>query len=394
MNVALFASAFYPHVGGVEELVRQLAHEYRHQGMGAVVLTNRWPRSLPRYEEYEGVPVYRLAMRVPEGSWKARLNYWMTWNGIRREVLNVLRKHDIDLLHVQCVSANGYYALLAKQALGLPLVVTAQGERTMDATGLYQRSWFMNQVLRRLLTEAEAVTACSQHTLDDIGGYFGKPLGTRGRVVYNGIRTADFEEGVPFSHPRPYILGIGRLVPQKGFDLLIKAFAQAKPDRYDLLITGEGTERESLEALTKRLGIERRVQFMGRADRPTTVALFRGCDFFVLPSRQEPFGIVNLEAMAAGKAVIASRVGGVPEIVIDGETGLLVPGGDIGALSAAIAHLTADAALRQRMGMAALSRVRDFTWSAIANQYIDIYNHVHDGTDMPKAADFMKRQVL
>ena len=74
MNIAIFASAFYPHVGGVEELCRQLAHANRRSGAGTVVLTNRWPRTLVEFEEHEGFPVYRVAMRVPDGSWKARLN--------------------------------------------------------------------------------------------------------------------------------------------------------------------------------------------------------------------------------------------------------------------------------------------------------------------------------
>ena len=75
MNIAIFASAFYPHVGGVEELVRQLAHEYKRRGLGVIVLTHRWPRSLPVFEEFEGIPIYRLAMRVPEGGAKEQTLY-------------------------------------------------------------------------------------------------------------------------------------------------------------------------------------------------------------------------------------------------------------------------------------------------------------------------------
>ena len=75
MNIALFASAFHPHIGGVEELVRQLAHAYHREGHGAIVVTNRWPPGLPEFEEYEGIPVYRLAMRTPGGSLRERAKY-------------------------------------------------------------------------------------------------------------------------------------------------------------------------------------------------------------------------------------------------------------------------------------------------------------------------------
>jgi glycogen(starch) synthase len=373
MNIAIFASAFYPHVGGVEELCRQLAHAYRAAGHECIILTNRWPRSLPEFEEYEGIPVYRLAMRVPEGSLKARANYRLTHNSIRREMLSILRRHKIDVLHVQCVSSNGFYALLAKRELGLPLVVSTQGERTMDAGRLYEKSPFANRILRELLKEADAISACSENTLNDLAEWYGSDFGDRSRVIYNGIRLADFDAALKFEHRRPYILGIGRLVPQKGFDVLIRAFAHAGIESHDLVIAGEGAERGALEALVAETGIGGRVRFLGRADRAQIVALFCGCEFFVLPSRMEPLGIVNLEAMAAGRAVIASRVGGVPEIVQDGETGLLVPAEDIPALATAIQRLALDHGLRERLGVAGRGRVKSFDWEAIAEKYLELY---------------------
>jgi len=381
MNVAIFASAFYPHMGGVEELVRQLAHSYQAMGVNPIILTNRWPRSLPAFEEYEGIPTYRLALRTPETSFKSKVSYALTHHAIRKQVAAIVAKHKIDVMHVQCVSCNGYYALLAKRETGLPLVVTAQGERTMDATGLYQRSTFMNNVLRALLEEADQITACSRATLTDLEQYFGKPFGTRARVVLNGISLNDFGDVPGYQHPRPYILGIGRMVRQKGFDILLQAFAEGgeKLVGYDLLLAGDGVERSTLEKLSASLGLEKRVQFLGRADRMLAVRLFKGCAWFVLPSRHEPLGIVNLEAMAAGKAVIASDTGGVPEVVADGETGSLFPPENVGALSAAMCKLAADPQLLARYATAGAQRVRDFTWPVIAEQYIEIYRRASAG---------------
>jgi glycogen(starch) synthase len=373
MNVAIFASAFHPSLGGVEELVRQLAHEYRRQGIRTIVLVNRWPRTLPAAEMIEGIPVYRLSMRMPEYNFRVRLNYALGYLPARTRMLRILRRHKIDLLHVQCVSVNGHYASIAARALGLPLVVTSQGERTMDAEHVFEKSPFLNSVLRRLLAKADLITACSRETLEDLERYSQSSFGARGTVIYNGICTADFNGAEPYQHPQPYILGIGRLVRQKGFDVLIEAFAASGIDSHDLLLAGEGAERLELRRLTRRLQIEKRVQFLGRADRATVVALFRGCAFFVLPSRQEPMGIVNLEAMAAGKAVIASRTGGVPEIVADGETGLLLPPGNVESLAAAMRRLTADAPLRERLGAAGRERVRRYTWEAVASSYRQIY---------------------
>jgi glycosyltransferase involved in cell wall biosynthesis len=249
----------------------------------------------------------------------------------------------------------------------------------MDAERVYEKSPFLNSVMRRLLAEADWVTACSRDVLEDLERYSGAKFGQRGAVIYNGVRLEDFQGVEPLRRARPYILGIGRHVHQKGFDVLIEAFAAAGLGSYDLVLAGDGPERNELEALAQKLLPDGRVNFLGRADRSKAVALFRGCSFFVLPSRQEPQGIVNLEAMAAGKAVIASRTGGVPEIVADGETGLLVPPGDVGALAGALRRLAGDEALRERLAAGGEERVRRFTWEAVAAAYRKIYEGVLAG---------------
>lgn len=374
MNIAIFASAFYPHFGGVEELVRQLAHQYRTKGHSVIILTNRWPRDLPESEEYEGLPIYRLAMRVPEGSAKARLSYQMTHTKIVQQMLGILKKHDIQMLHVQCISSNGYYALLAKRALCLPLVVTAQGELTMDAGQIYQRSAFMNATLKTLLQEADAVTGCSAKTLRDVEEHAGISTGARGRAIFNGANLDDFTQAEAYAHPRPYILGIGRVVPQKGFDVLIKAYAQVNPVSHDLIIAGDGTERETLEQLADSLGLQERVHFVGRADRPKAVALFNGASFVALPSRaDEGLPVVSVEAMAAGKAIAATHVGGVPESILDGENGLIVPRENVGVLAQALTRLVSDPELRERFGHAGRQRAQQFAWPVIADQYLSVY---------------------
>lgn len=376
MNIAIFASAFYPHVGGVEELCRQLSLELMRKGHRVIILTNRWPRSLPEYEEVDGIPVYRLPFRVPDGSVKAHLSYHLTHQQICRQMLGILRKHAMDVLHVQCISSNGYYAMLAKQALGLPLVVTAQGELTMDATGLYQRSGYMRRTLRQILNVADAITACSRATLQELEEWYATPFGQRGCVIPNGIRLADFEDERPLEERRPFILGIGRMVPQKGFDLLVEGFKRAGIADMHLVVAGDGPELAVLKELAAASGLNGRVHFPGKADRQTAAALFRECVFFVLPSRHEPFGIVNLEAMAAGKAVLATRVGGVPEVVLDGETGILVPPEDVDALAEGIRRLAGDPALRERLGAAGRERARLFSWDAVTERYLEVYGKV------------------
>jgi glycosyltransferase involved in cell wall biosynthesis len=204
--------------------------------------------------------------------------------------------------------------------------------------------------------------------------FWGEPFGARASVIYNGIDLADFDGVAPHSEEEPYILGIGRLVPQKGFDLLVRAFASANIRGWKLLIAGEGPERDMLEKLIGDLGLQERVRLVGRADRATAVALFQGCELFALPSRMEPLGIVNLEAMAAGKPVVAARVGGVPEIVREGETGVLFPPGDECALAAALVGFASNRELREKFGAAGRCVVNQFTWPVIAGRYAAIYS--------------------
>ncbi|HLK58714.1 MAG TPA: glycosyltransferase family 4 protein [Chthonomonadaceae bacterium] len=377
MKAALFASAFHPHVGGVEEVTRQLAHRQRLAGDSPLIVTNLWPKDLPEAEEFEGLPIRRYNFRVPERHWKQWGGAWLYGPGTLRRLCSDLKTHGADLIHVHCVSSNAYYALRARKRLGLPLVVTLHSELTMDATGLFQRSAFAQSLLRTILAEADAITGVSAKTLADAEAFWGKPFGTRARVIYNGVPLEEFAACATYRHEKPYILAIGRLVTQKGFDILLRAFAEADLRDYDLLIAGDGAEREALEGLAACLGQERSVHFLGRSDRAQTLALFKGCEYVVVPSRtDEGLPMVTMESIAAGKPVIASQVGGIPESISDGVNGLLVPKEDVAALSEALQKLAHDTKFRERLGSGAKERAEAFAWSDIAAQYAEVYAKV------------------
>ena len=377
MKIALFPSAFHPNLGGVEELTRQLAHALRRRAHQVAIITQRWPRDLPEYEEFEGLPVHRMAFAGAPQGWNAgALKARAQWNNRRRaaeiETARIVAESDADIVHIQCAGPNAYYAHHAARALKLPLVLSAQGELTMDATGLYQKSGWMRGVLRDVLRDAAQITACSRDSLNDIEN-FAQPLSLdgRSRVIYNGISLADFAAAPDAATPpRPYVFAMGRFVRQKGFDVLIEAWKRTELDEFDLIIAGAGPEKVALEALATDAP---NVHFWGRAQRADVVRLLRGCAWFVLPSRVEPQGIVNLEAMAAGCAVVASRTGGVPEIVLSGQTGVLVEPNNIEALASALKEMAAQPARRAALGAAGLKRAQSFDWDAIAAQYETVY---------------------
>ena len=341
------------------------------------MVTNRWPRDLPTSESFEGIPVFRVPLRTPGAGLKSELTFRLTSRLLERKVATILREERTNLVHVQCVGPNAYYARLAAKRLRLPLVVSLQGELSMDATHLFERSGFARQTLRVALKEADFITACSQQTLAESEIFSGSPFRVESKVIHNGIRCSDFADVPPYHHTRPYVLALGRHVPQKGFDVLLRAMKLLWQDgrrEMDLLLAGEGPESAFLKRLACELGISDRVVFPGRADRLMTAALFAGCEVFISPSRNEPFGIVNLEAMASGKPVIATRVGGVPEFIFHGETGWLVAPDDPRALAEAIDHVIQNVPLREQLTRNGKELALKHDWSGIADCYFSAYS--------------------
>jgi glycogen(starch) synthase len=377
MKIGMFPSAFHPSLGGIEELVRQLCLELKRRGDEPTLLVNRWPRNLPAFEEHEGLPVHRLAMRVPAGrQLKAHVNYHLTHPFIRRQTLRIVRKAGCDVLHVQGVSCQAVYALHARRVLDLPLIVTLQGELTMDARQIFQHDPFAQTLLHTVLREADIVTACSGKTLADGERYFGEALGDRGRVIFNAASIDDFRNAEPFRHDRPYVFALGRMVPQKGFDVLLRAWKKMAPEGVDLLLAGDGPELDSIKRFADELRLTKAqgVHFLGRADRPKTASLFRGSLFVALPSRtDEGLPVVCAETMAAGKAIVGTRVGGVPEAVLDGHNGLIVERDDADAFAQALARMLKDDSFRHAAEQTAIERAELFSWPHVTTQYQAVY---------------------
>lgn len=173
-------------------------------------------------------------------------------------------------------------------------------------------------------------------------------------------------------------LALASLVERKGIDVLVDALHSARlPSGTNLVawIAGDGPERERLEARVRSLGFATRVRFLGR--REDAADLLGACDLFVLPARREGLGVSALEAMAAGRAVLASRVGGLAEAVADGESGLLVPPGDVEAWSRALATLASDRSLRERLAAGGPRRVASgFLAAQMVASYEKLYREV------------------
>ncbi len=375
MRIAIVASDYAPTVGGVQTAVRHIAHNVARMGHPVTIISYQPDPSVPATEVVDGIVVHRFPWgRLPLATLPFRA--LGTLIGMAR----VLRAFKPDLVYIHFLSINALYVLLLHYVLRFRLVASARGN---DIQGIPARSRGQRWMLNRLFRRADGILFCSAYVQRDAAPYLANARpGTFVGVVADGFDSDEFVGKCPYAYPAPYLLGMGRLVHKKGFDLLIRAFngiAHEFPDRH-LLIAGDGEERARLEHLIDELKLRDRVHLLGFADRNTTIALFLGCEFFVLSSRIEPFGIVVVEAMAAHKAVLATESGGVADLVHPGTNGLLVEPTVMGLVKG-MHELLAKPQATRAMAEEAAKSIERRTWAAVTGEFVRVFESVLDRHD-------------
>lgn len=270
--------------------------------------------------------------------------------GALARLTGLLRQRGAQLLHAHDLSSLAY-AVLAGFWLGIPVLFTEHSRHYIDARWCRRLEKRLLCLGVRRLVEVSPELAAASVARDGVAA-------CRVAVIENGVDLAKFSQGGGESFRRELGLGagvtlvgmVGRLETIKGPGLLLEAFARLARERPEaqLVFVGDGSLRPALEAGAAACGLGDRVRCIGaRADIPQVMD---GLDVLVLPSLSEGLPFSLLEGMAAGRAVIASAVGRIPGIVRDGETGTLVPAGDVSALAAGLAALLGDTNLRCRLG--------------------------------------------
>jgi glycogen(starch) synthase len=375
VRILLLPSAYAPAVGGVEQLTSQLASHLAARGHGVEVWTHRHPPELAEVEQIDGLTVRRFAMSLPAAQLASLLRFGRDAVTVLPRMIGAARAFCPDVLHVQCFSANGVYATLLSRLMCLPLIVSLQGETVMDDHDIYEHSATLRAGLRAGLRQATTVTGCSQFVLDDAVERFGLEPG-RGVVVRNGVELDIEAVAEPLALPfARFVFAVGRAVEKKGFDLLIDAYARiaARHPDVGLVIGGSGAALDGLRQLVRKRGLAERVVLAGGLSRGQVGWAMRNAAVFVMPSRIEPFGIVALEALAAGCPAIVTSRGGAAEIVRNDECGLVVDPFDSAALSAAIDRLLSQPELNERLAKAGRERVRRYSWEVVTESYLALY---------------------
>jgi glycosyltransferase involved in cell wall biosynthesis len=295
-----------------------------------------------------------------------------------RSLARGLRRFRPGVVHTHLYYGNVMGRIAARLAGGAPVVTTLHNpDYTFEARGTLL---FRGRKLLDRLTGSRnaALVAVSRAVADDFRRHMGwKHI----RVVPNGVDLRSYAPGgdaraaAEWPSPGLRLLSVGRLHPQKGHRVLLDAMsaARAAGARLSLLVAGEGGERPALEAQVAALGLQGGVRFAGRRDvRP----LLAAADVFVFPSLYEAVGIALLEAMACALPVVASRTGGIPEVVEDGVSGILVAPGDADDLARALIALERDPERRRRLGVAARARAEAFDVGATVRALESVYEEV------------------
>jgi len=327
LRVLMVLESHYPTVGGggAEAQVRTLAKGLRARGHRVTIVTPLLPFGpQARIGRVDGVPVCRLpypSLRFLGGP--------LLW--LRLAVFLMRRHQRYDAWHVHIANHMGAVCGLLGTLLGTPMVVKVSGWWEFERGILAPNASPLARLSYRCLLRADAWQTIS-HRIAATLVEKGVPR-ERLVAVPNAVDTLRFRDIVPSPSPFLRFVFVGRLVPEKGLDTLIEAFADALGDRPDarLQIIGTGPLQGMLEARAATLGVAGRISFDGyRADIDTILA---GADFAVLPSRIEGLSNTLLECMAAGLPMLASRVSGNEDMVRHGENGWLFEPGDLAALS-------------------------------------------------------------
>jgi len=354
-------------IGGIQEMVDHVSAELIAIGHQVAIVST--PYVTPGAERLPStsaecamlaIPGYKaVTLRHPERLWRQPL---------AAELIAEIRRFSPDVINSHVWTWDKFMSVaIACRRASVPLVQS-----------LYD-SWGQGKLGRgalRSLKYAAALTALSAATRAQFAAHSRRAR--KAHVVLGGVDIAGADAAPPFQRERGYIFCAARLdLRHKAIDVLIEAFALIAPDHphVDLLIAGEGPDRERIAVLAAAAGMAGRVALLGARPRQELWALYKGALFFAMPSRlPEGLGLVFLESMAGARPVIATRSGGTPEVVIDGDNGILVELNQAEAFAAAMRTMLADESRRLAMGRRGYAMVRErFTWRAVAERHLKAY---------------------
>ena len=290
----------------------------------------------------------------------------------------LIQKNDYDLSHSFFTVPCGFVSFLIKKKYNLPYIISLRGS---DVPGYSDRFVFLYKIIKPLV---KSIWKKSFAVISNSQGLRELALKTNSKqavgIIHNGIDITDF---VPKPERRPVdriiiTTGASRITDRKGIDYLIRAIKilSSKYPNIHLKAMGDGNAKTNLENLAKELGLEKKVEFIGRISRENTAPYYQEASIFVLPSFNEGMSNAMLEALASGLPLIATNTGGTSELVEEGINGLVIKMKDSQDLADKIEILMKDEDLRKRMGEASRKKAEAMSWEKVAKDYDELYRKI------------------
>jgi glycosyltransferase involved in cell wall biosynthesis len=368
-----------PGGGGVSEVVQSLAIQLRtRQAYDPFVLIGTWDREPDPAPYRDGIEGVNLRMRAPVVDHmilRRLLTFARVLPADLWALAALVRKRRIEVINAHYPSLHMYVVWLAR-CFGLyrgKIILSFHGG---DLTAISQLPALGRLAWRILLSRVDRVVACS----NDLARRLSQIApAARVEAIPNGMDVEIFRRQPRTGLQRRRILNVGKYERRKGQDVLLEAFELLLKSVPDASLTLVGVESPGLPAIREWIadhGLNSRVDLHVNVPHTQVPDFMDHADIFVLPSREEAFGIVLLEAGAAGLPVVASRAGGIPELIEDGVTGLLVPIGDSTQLEQALRSLMTDSAAADRMALAWHERsLANWNWDRTCSRYLEIVGH-------------------
>ncbi|MBL8823984.1 MAG: glycosyltransferase family 4 protein [Planctomycetia bacterium] len=377
MRICLFTNTAFPCMGGQEMVVDELARQFMQAGHEPVMLCPVPPTGYRASDSQYPYPVVRHPKYVSTKwlvEWYRLSLYW------------TVRKYRSDVVHCHNVYPNGYLAVLERLRGGPPVVITSHGGDVREDNPRY-RNRGLRERHQFAVQHADALVSIGPFT--DQGF---RSLGARPEQLHsipNGVHAGPYSQPVdrPAELPvqlqsQQYLLFLGRLMPRKGVDVLLRALALWR-DRFSgstipmLAVGGDGLERPALEKLTAELKLQQNVIFLGTVKDARKLWLLQNARLLMMPTREwEAFPMVLLEGFAAGCPVVASDAPGLKELITPGKTGWVVPRENPEALAEKLHQLWQQPALTRGISSTVQAFAQQCDWPVIACRHLELFESV------------------
>ncbi len=391
MNILHISSNYPPEIGGPAASVPYLAGELKKRGCNTCVLT-RDIKGYPSFGVLDGIPVHR-SIGVPGNFYNPLIAFLKSF-AMGLKARKIVEREKIEIIHSHDINVSAIAGIIGSQFKDVKKVTKLPGDLAWEFLSL--RGWevdspetffekddlwvnIFEEVQRFICDQYTAIIVTSKYMKECLIKYSGLEK-SRVKVVTNAI-VKHHHHPEKIRNLRNELLGRDkyivvsacRMMPWKGIEYLLEAF-KLLPNDTRLILIGDGPIKKKLKKEAQGLN----VKFLDKMPHRDVQAFIQASDVYVLPSIYEPFGIALLDCLVTQTPVIASKVGGVPEIITDRKTGLLVKAGDSEEIATAIERLLSDKELTERIKKNQEKEYKKYLWGNVIDEYIDFYNEVLD----------------